>query len=176
MRRPPRSTRTDTLFPDTTRFRSRAAGLAVVPLKGIPLHALWLYAPGERPMADIDLLVREGDAGMAVAMLQGLGYVESYAQWKHRVFKPADGQPVPGLGEHRDTPVNIELHVRIQERLPVSSVDITECIHPRHALPGLNDYASTGPLLGPLLLPADAHPSTRSPRRLPQPDTAYPPT
>src|SRR3546814_4199282 len=74
-------------------------------------------------MADIDLLVREGDAGMAVAMLQGLGYVESYAQWKHRVFKPADGQPVPGLGEHRDTPVNIELHVRIQERLPVSSVD-----------------------------------------------------
>src|SRR3546814_13507435 len=76
---------------------ARAAGLAVVPLKGVALHALELYAPGERPMADIDLLVREGDAGMAVAMLQGLGYVESYAQWKHRVFKPADGQPVPGL-------------------------------------------------------------------------------
>src|SRR3546814_6292982 len=113
-------------------------------------------------MADIDLLVREGDAGMAVAMLQGLGYVESYAQWKHRVFKPADGQPVPGLGEHRDTPVNIELHVRIQERLPVSSVDITECIHPRHALPGLNDYASTGALMGHLLLHAAGNTCNRS--------------
>src|SRR3546814_7528197 len=121
IRRPPRFTRTDKLFPYTPLFRSpgqrflheqhahvehrqrrivtlleridadaRAAGLAVVPLKGVALHALGLYAPGARPLADIDLLVREGDAGMAVAMLQGLGYVESYAHWKHRVFKPAE--------------------------------------------------------------------------------------
>src|SRR3546814_2912020 len=89
---------------------ARAAGLAVVPLMGVALHALGLYAPGERPMADIDLLVREGDAVMAVAMLQGLGYVESYAQWKHRVFKPADGQPVTGLGKHLDTQVHTKQH------------------------------------------------------------------
>src|SRR3546814_14887262 len=56
---------------------ARAAGLAVVPLKGVALHALGLYAPGERPMADLDLLVRDGDAGLAVAMLQGLGSMES---------------------------------------------------------------------------------------------------
>jgi hypothetical protein len=143
---------------------ARAVGLAVVPLKGSALHALGLYAPGERPMADIDLLVREGDTGTAVAMLQALGYVESYAQWKHRVFKPARGEPVPGLGEHRDTPINIELHVRIQERLPVSTVDITERIHPRQAQPGLNDYPSIGALMRHLLLHAAGNICSRSMR------------
>ena len=145
---------------------ARVIGLAVVPLKGSALHALGLYAPGERPMADIDLLVREGDARMAVTLLQELGYVESFAQWKHRVFKPTDGAPVPGLGEHRDTPVNIELHTRIQERLPVSTVDITERIYPREPQPGLNDYPSTGALMSHLLLHAAGNMCGRSLRLL----------
>lgn len=133
---------------------ARGAGLPVMALKGSALQALGLYAPGERPMADIDLLVRESDAGTAAAMLQSLGHVETYAQWKHLVFKPAIGQPVHGLGEHRDTPVNVELHVRIQERLPVSVADITGHVFPRNADPGLNGYASTGALMGHLLLHA----------------------
>jgi hypothetical protein len=145
---------------------ARAAGLAVVPLKGSALHARGLYAPGERPMADIDLLVRENDAAEAIALLQELGYVASFAQWKHQVFKPADGAPVPGLGEHRDTPVNIELHTRIQERLPVSTVDITERIHPRVPQPGLNDYPSTGALMSHLLLHAAGNICGRSLRLL----------
>jgi hypothetical protein len=145
---------------------ARAAGLAVVPLKGSALHARGLYTPGERPMADIDLLVRENDAAAAIALLQELGYVASFAQWKHRVFKPADGAPVPGLGEHRDTPVNIELHTRIQERLPVSTVDITERIHPRVPQPGLNDYPSTGALMSHLLLHAAGNICGRSLRLL----------
>jgi hypothetical protein len=117
-------------------------------------------------MADIDLLVREADARSAIALLQELGYVESFAQWKHRVFKPADGSPVPGLGEHRDTPVNIELHTRIQERLPVSTVDITERIYPRAPQPGLNDYPSTGALMSHLLLHAAGNMCGRSLRLL----------
>jgi hypothetical protein len=145
---------------------ARVVGLAVVPLKGSALHTLGLYAPGERPMADIDLLVREADARSAIALLQELGYVESFAQWKHRVFKPADGAPVPGLGEHRDTPVNIELHTRIQERLPVSTVDITERIYPRAPQPGLNDYPSTGALMSHLLLHAAGNMCGRSLRLL----------
>jgi hypothetical protein len=145
---------------------ARVAGLAVVPLKGSALHARGLYAPGERPMADIDLLVREADARSAIALLQELGYVESFAPWKHRVFKPADGAPVPGLGEHRDTPVNIELHTRIQERLPVSTVDITERIYPRAPQPGLNDYPSTGALMSHLLLHAAGNMCGRSLRLL----------
>ena len=145
---------------------ARVVGLAVVPLKGSALHALGLYAPGERPMADIDLLVREGDARTAVTLLQELGYVESFAQWKHRVFKPTDGAPVPGLGEHRDTPVNIELHTRIQERLPVSTVDITARIYPREPQSGLNDYPSTGALMSHLLLHAAGNICGRSLRLL----------
>ncbi len=129
-----------------------AAGLPIVPLKGSALHAIGLYAPGERPMADIDLLVRAEDAGLAIGLLQDLGYVESFVAWKHRVFKPATGQPVAGLGEHRDTPVNIELHTRIQERLPIAAVDITERIYPQEPRPGLNPYPSIAALMGHLLL------------------------
>src|SRR3546814_10831365 len=39
-RRPPRSTRTDTLFPYTTLFRSHARFQRVAHALGIPLHAL----------------------------------------------------------------------------------------------------------------------------------------
>ena len=145
---------------------ARAAGLAIVPLKGSALHALGLYAPGDRPMADIDLLVRENDAGPAIELLLELDYVESFAQWKHRVFKPAGRAPVAGLGEHRDTPVNIELHTRIQERLPVSTVDITERIYPRESRPGLNDYPSTGALMNHLLLHTAGNICNRSLRLL----------
>jgi hypothetical protein len=133
---------------------ARACSLALVPLKGSALHALGFYEPGERPMADIDLLVRESDAPQAIQLLLDHGYVESFVQWKHRVFKPATGQPSIGLGEHRDTPVNIELHTRIQERLPISTVDITERIWPHEAAPGLNPYPSTGALMSHLLLHA----------------------
>jgi hypothetical protein len=141
---------------------ARAAGLAIVALKGSALHAMGIYAAGERPMADIDLLVRENDAGTTIKLLQQLGYVESFVQWKHRVFKPAEGAPVAGLGEHRDTPVNIELHTCIQERLPISTVDITERIYPREPHPGLNDYPSTGALMSHLLLHAAGNLCNRS--------------
>jgi hypothetical protein len=134
---------------------ARAATLPVMALKGSALHAIGLYAPGDRPMADVDLLVREDHAGTAVAMLEALGYAQSYAQWKHRVFKPAAAiAPVHGLGEHCDTPITIELHFRIQERLPVSLADVTERIQPRVPRAGLNAYASTGALMCHLLLHA----------------------
>ncbi len=145
---------------------ARAAGLAIVALKGSALHAMGIYVPGERPMADIDLLVRENDAVPTIKLLEELGYVESFAAWKHRVFKPAMGRPAAGLGEHRDTPVNIELHTRIQERLPVSAIDVTERIYPRESLPGLNPYPSNGALMNHLLLHAAGNICGRSLRLL----------
>ena len=145
---------------------ARAAGLAIVPLKGAALHALGIYAAGDRPMADIDLLVREDDAASAIKLLQELGYVESFVAWKHRVFKPTTGEPFAGLGEHRDTPVNIELHTRIQERLPVTAVDITGRIYPQQPRPGLNPYPSPGALMNHLLLHAAGNLCNRSLRLL----------
>ncbi|MGH8144847.1 MAG: nucleotidyltransferase family protein [Rhodanobacteraceae bacterium] len=133
---------------------ARAAGIAFVPLKGAALHAQGLYIPGDRPMADIDLLVHESDAGSMGKLLQTVGYVHSFDHWRHRVFKPAHGVPPATLGEHCGTPVNIELHTRIRERLPVVVVDITERIWSRERRAGKNSYSSNGALMSHLLLHA----------------------
>jgi hypothetical protein len=143
---------------------ARNLGLPLVALKGAALHALGLYAPGERPMADIDLLVSDADQERAGALLERAGYVLAYTGWKHRVYKPANGAPGNGPGEHRDTPVNIELHTRIQERLPVSTVDITRSIYPRAPMPGINPYPSHGALMSHLLLHAAGSICSRSTR------------
>lgn len=144
--------------------KARSAQIAVVPLKGSALHAMGLYAPGERPMADIDLLVREEDAANMSALLCQLGYEESFKQWKHRAFKPVAAEPCFSLGEHRDTPINIELHTHIQERLPVSAIDITHRVFPRDAKPGLNAYPSLGAMMSHLLLHASGNLCHRSAR------------
>ncbi|WP_295970431.1 nucleotidyltransferase family protein [uncultured Xanthomonas sp.] len=133
---------------------AQTAGLAIVPLKGAALHAQGLYRPGDRPMADIDLLVRPEDAERAATLLAALGYVAEFAQWKHQTFRPAQAQAVGGLGENRDTPINIELHVRIQERLPLRTVDLGTQLLPGDGRPGLNPYPSNGALMRHLLLHA----------------------
>jgi hypothetical protein len=143
---------------------ARAASVSLVALKGSALHALGVYTPGERPMADIDLLVAEADLDAASGLLKDLGYVESFAHWRHRAFKPAVGAPTVGLGEHRDTPVNIELHTRIQERLPIATVDITARV-PLHE-PGIQPYPSHGALMCHLLLHAAGNICGRSIRLL----------
>lgn len=143
---------------------ARDAGIALVPLKGSALHALGLYNAGERPMADIDLLVDEGNADRAAALITRLGYAASFATWKHRVFRPVAGESPSSLGEHRDTPINIELHTGIQERLPVSTVDITTRIWPAQPQAGLHAYPSLGALMCHLLLHAAGNICTRSVR------------
>lgn len=141
---------------------ARAAGVAMTPLKGAALHALDIYAPGDRPMADIDLLVNERDIDAATGLVRAFGYVPAFDHWRHRVFKPATGTPPAVLGEHRDTPINIELHTHIRERLPVSVVDITDRILPRQPEPGLNPYPSRSSLLAHLLLHAAGNTCGRS--------------
>jgi hypothetical protein len=143
---------------------ARDIGLALVALKGSALHMLDVYQAGERPMADIDLLVSEADRERAGAMLERMGYIAAFTAWKHRVYRPVDGAPVHELGEHRDTPINIELHTRVQERLPVAAVDITHRIYPRSPVPGINAYPSLGALMSHLLLHAAGNICNRSMR------------
>ncbi|WP_082061842.1 nucleotidyltransferase family protein [Xanthomonas sp. GPE 39] len=133
---------------------AQTAGIAIVPLKGAALHAQGLYRPGDRPMADIDLLVREQDAQRTATLLSALGYVAECALWKHQTFRPAQVQATHQLGEHRDTPINIELHVRIQERLPLETVEISSRIFPGNEAAGLHPYPSNGALMSHLLLHA----------------------
>src|SRR5579872_554151 len=92
--------------------RSRSAGIAIVALKGTALQRAGVYAAGERPMADLDLLVRPADAQAAVAVLLALSYREAGTTWKHQGFEPSAAERRAVLGEHADNPIKIDLHHR----------------------------------------------------------------
>ena len=149
---------------ETIDDRARAQGLAAVALKGAALHALGVYTPGERPMADIDLLVQEADAPRAAQVLASLGYMQTAAIWKHQIFEHAQSRAqarawqaavsVLPLGEHVKHPVKIELHTRIVEKLPLTEIAITGLLFQPRPSPGLNAYPSTNALLLHLLLHA----------------------
>jgi hypothetical protein len=134
--------------------RASAAGIAVVALKGAALHALAVYQAGERPMADVDLLVRPADAQRTAKMLESLGYAESCKTWKERVFIRVDEQEPAALGEHSNNGVKIELHERICERLPWRITDVSEHVFPPQPQPGLNAYPAKASLMIHLLLHA----------------------
>jgi Uncharacterised nucleotidyltransferase len=133
--------------------RAAVLALALVALKGTALHALGVYAPGERPMADIDLLVRPVDTERAVQLLTSLGYTQTGVIWKHRIFERGALASLP-TGNHQCYPLKIELHERIVERLPCSETDITALVFPAQPRCGLNPYPATNALLVHLLLHA----------------------
>jgi len=134
--------------------RSRDAGIAAVALKGAALHAIGLYAAGERPMADVDLLVRPQDSRGMARLLESLGYYESCVSWKERVFSPIDGRTAGELGEHSHNDIKIELHDRIGEMLPWRITDVSEVVFPTRSHSGLNAYPSKAALMIHLLLHA----------------------
>ena len=134
--------------------RLRESGVAGTALKGAALHQLGLYEAGERPMADVDLLVRPADMERTTALLTSLGFRMSAQTWKERVFTPVDGSAAAQLGEHATNSLKIELHERICERLPWHLTDVSEFIFPARPQPGLNPYPSNGALMRHLLLHA----------------------
>jgi hypothetical protein len=133
---------------------ARSEGIALVALKGAELHASGLYLPGERPMADVDLLVGSEHVERAMRMLESLGFHESLSNWRHKVFVPHEHTMPRGLGEHANNYLKIELHERVQEALPVDRVDITRWVFPAQPHPGLNRYPSKAALMSHLLLHA----------------------
>ena len=140
--------------------QARRAGIAIVPLKGAALYRLGIYSGGERPMADLDLLVAPHDAERVKPLLQGLGYLDTSVSWKHHTFEPAEHatalvrKAVASFGEHADRPIKIDLHTRIAERLPLIAQDVSALIFPGAPQPGLNPYPSAAALFAHLLLHA----------------------
>lgn len=132
----------------------RAHGVAAVALKGAALRTLELYRPGERPMGDVDLLVRSADLPRVAAAMADTGYVEAFTTQRHRVYEPRHKTAPRGFGEHVDNPLKIEIHTAVAEPLPVRSVDITEVLQRGGAPPGLNNYPDLVSLLLHLLLHA----------------------
>src|SRR6185437_11752571 len=104
--------------------RSRSAGIAVVALKGAALHMAGVYVAGERPMADLDLLVHPADVETAVAVVLALSYHDAGTTWKHQGFDPPGADLWATLGEHADNPIKIDLHHKISERLPLTPTDL----------------------------------------------------
>ncbi|HEY3808620.1 MAG TPA: nucleotidyltransferase family protein [Steroidobacteraceae bacterium] len=133
---------------------ARESHLAAVALKGAALHALELYAPGERPMADLDLLVRPADETAAMTLIDSLGFRELYNSRRERTFAPAETASFHPFGEHRDNPIKIELHTHVAEDLPLRQVDISESLLPAVGAAGLRPYASLAALMSHLLLHA----------------------
>lgn len=133
---------------------TREEGIVAVALKGAALHAMGVYVSGERPMADVDLLVRPSDAERTARMLVSLGFHESSASWKERVFTPIGNCAISPLGEHANSHIKIELHERICEKLPWRLSDLSEVVFPVRSSPGLNDYPSTTALMLHLVLHA----------------------
>lgn len=134
--------------------RMREAGIGVVALKGAALLDMGIYQPGERPMGDVDLLVDSADLNASTRVLTALGHAELFENWRHRVFVLHETQGSVGFGEHIDNPINIELHSRIAERLPIFETDITSLEFPQHRHAGLNPYPSVAALMRHLLLHA----------------------
>ncbi len=146
--------------------RARDEGIPLVALKGAELHSSGLYAPGERPMADVDLLVQGEDLSRAVRMLESLGLRQSLSTWRERIFVPTDKQPPGHLGEHADNYLKVELHERLQEALPFERVDVSDRVFPSQPQPGLNRYPSRASLMTHLLLHAAGAMVTRALRLL----------
>jgi hypothetical protein len=138
--------------------RCRQEGIAIVGLKGAALHSMGLYCAGERPMADLDLLVQPRDTKRTGQVLQSLGFSESYANWKHGVFVPKVCTLHKGLGEHADNYLKVELHARI--------ADVTDSIYPPKPHPGLNAYPTIAALMTHLLIHAAGSMAFRSLRLL----------
>lgn len=140
--------------------QARRAHIAVVPLKGAALHRLGLYTGGERPMADVDLLVAQSDSAGMSQLLQSLDYLDTSVSWKHRVFEPRERaiavvrKAAASFGEYADRSIKIELHTRIAERLPLNTVDVSAMVFPPAPHPGLNRYPSTMALFIHMLLHA----------------------
>jgi hypothetical protein len=133
---------------------AREAGVALVGLKGLALHARGLYQAGERPMADLDLLVRPVDAPRAMELLQDLGFHEAYTTWKHAVFQSRSKSAAAPFGESARNALKIELHTHLGEQLPLRGVELGRAVFPDAPHAGLNGYRSSAALMAHLLLHA----------------------
>jgi hypothetical protein len=128
--------------------------IAIVALKGAALHSNGIYVAGERPMGDIDLLIRNDDTRATAELLEACGYEVASLSRRHQAFQPRVRNALSAirLGEHINNPIKIEVHTRISEQLPL--VDITQFLYPSGARGGVNAYPSLAALMMHLLLHA----------------------
>ncbi|HEY0783754.1 MAG TPA: nucleotidyltransferase family protein [Thermoanaerobaculia bacterium] len=125
-----------------------AEGVPILPVKGAVLGALRYEDAAARPMADLDLLLREEHSAAGEALFARLGYAKTFTGWKHARFsRPGSDRIVDREREHPDNPRQLEVHPRCRERLRDDVIDLTDAMW---------SAARPGTLLGEAtLLPGD---------------------
>src|SRR3546814_12630930 len=86
IRRPPRSTRTDTLFPYTTLFRSLTADAETLDVIGARLRDL---AISSSPLADADPRFRQAAGGLRFVCHNGISHEIVYGRGDGAPYQPA---------------------------------------------------------------------------------------
>jgi hypothetical protein len=154
--------------------QARRDEIAVVALKGTALHSIGIYEAGERPMADVDLLVHNVDVNATARLLEDCGFELTGTNSRHRLFESRlrRDSNVVNLGEHAENPLKIELHTSIRECLPIRETDITRFLLPHPANAGLNPYPSIAGLMMHLLLHAAGNMRTHALRLIQLHDVA----
>jgi hypothetical protein len=95
------------------------ADVAVMPLKGSLLTGLGYLDPALRPMADLDLLIRDADRDRMLAAMRRLGYRSAPGfrnPGRDELQDPGGGQVVAWDTEHPDNPCPVELLRRVDKR------------------------------------------------------------
>jgi predicted nucleotidyltransferase len=144
----------------------RDTSAAAVALKGSALRRLALYAPGERPMSDVDILVDAAGRERVAAAMAKLGYVPAYDTPRHTVYESGLKSAPVDFGEHPRNLHQIDVHEELNEELPVQKVDITACVRPALANAGLNAYPDRAALMTHLLLHAAGNLRVKSLRQV----------
>ena len=103
------------------------ADVPILPVKGAVLAATVYDDPAARPMADLDVLLREEHFPAGEELLGRIGYAKTFHGWKHARFaRPGSGGIVDREREHPDNPRQLEVHPRCRERILGEVVDITD--------------------------------------------------
>lgn len=110
------------------RRAAAAAGASVLPLKGAVLAASYYPAPGLRPMADLDLLVRPADEQRLAATMAELGFTLVEATPRHRTYHRGELRVASYEGEHPENPRCIEVHTGVAEHLRGMQLDLTDVL------------------------------------------------
>ncbi len=124
--------------------RAGELDVAAVALKGSALHAMGIYACGDRPMADIDLLVRPADEQRMVEVFEELGFREQKKSWKERCFVPPSRGVRRSWGRMAQTISNSSSMWKICERLPWRITDVSELIFPLFPKAGIEQLSLKG--------------------------------
>jgi hypothetical protein len=103
------------------------ADVPILPVKGAVLAATVYEEPAARPMADLDVFLREACFPAGEELLARIGYAKTFHGWKHARFaRPGSGEIVDREREHPDNPRQLEVHPRCRERILGEVVDITD--------------------------------------------------